>query len=391
MPAAPVDTAAGPRGAGSITSTQRWHRASQPSGRCCARMLSPSPCLRLGQEVPVLVLSAPPRPLCSPPEPSQPPCCLRRLEQGGGVRPHSPQPPLPGHRVPSGPTHPCPAPWCPHPALRAAGSGSGWPGDGGFGAGTGWLCVSGQESGACFTTGLRQSPQAMAGERQGVCSAPCAAPGTARAPPPRERALHPGPGRKQNPHPPRDGQRPVATRRGDLGGPDPSAAPQHKQETGLPRPRHWARLLAPCLHPLPPSIPLPTGLLLLPAPPARPRAHHPNTRAGDTAPRPRCPYRCPGLQGGTEDLPQRGWTSPLPGVTGSLGTGTSGAASGDTPGCEGAVPLPLPVTAAWPQDGATGGISCAGRDRPGRTPASRAAPASAPRWPAPGGPEGAGR
>lgn len=47
-----------------------WHRASQPSGRCSARMLSPSLCLCLGQEVPVLVLPAPPRQLCIPPEPT---------------------------------------------------------------------------------------------------------------------------------------------------------------------------------------------------------------------------------------------------------------------------------------------------------------------------------
>lgn len=106
-----------PSGVGDIASAQScppsWHGVSQPSGRCCARTLSPVLRRRLGQDIPVLVLSLPHW------KPLPPPCCPSTALVSGRPR----LAPAAGAGVP---LTPCPAPRCPRsrPGLALAGLGT---------------------------------------------------------------------------------------------------------------------------------------------------------------------------------------------------------------------------------------------------------------------------
>lgn len=205
--------------------------------------------------------------------------------------PGSPQLPLPGCGVPGGSHLPPARPLgAPGPALWAAGSGTGWPRDGGFGAAARRFCVSRQESGACFTTGLRQSPQAMAREpgrtprlQQGVCLAPWAGTGHSRGPAvPETRPGIPALGRSRTRTSLRVGRDPQPCGDGTWGALTPALPLGTSRKSSCHVPFTWARQPASHLHPFPPSIPVPTHLFL-PTLLAWPRVHHPSAGAGDVA------------------------------------------------------------------------------------------------------------
>lgn len=195
----------------------------------------------------------------------------------------------------------------PGPACGAAGAGAGWPGDSGCRAA---LRFRAAERSLFYrrvetkSMGDGRRPGSAPHPRQGVCVARRAGTGTSRGPTaPGPRAGIPSPGRSRTPISPGAGRDPRPHGDGIWGALTPALPLGTSRNPGCHVPFTWAHPPAslssqhPASHP--PLPPCSSGVASCPSPQRQGRQCSSAGMASQPS-QPHCPYRCPGLQGGTE-------------------------------------------------------------------------------------------